>query len=183
MNILKKIFSNSKSEENVNRECTSQSSTVSRKDIISQTGNEVVIASQTPYGIDVSDEVTPGTLGKTIAALRQKIVDMVGPQFFEVKMEMFDEELAAAYREIDYLQMKQSLRIWSHIKKVYNEGNLLDEEYENWKSLYPDFIDDDKCYGYTEEPEIETRIEEVSSMIESVPEDEKAAKRPRKTHM
>ena len=79
--------------------------------------------------------------------------------------------------------MKQSLRIWSHIKKVYNEGNLLDEEYENWKSLYPDFIDDDNCYGYKEEPEIETRIEKVSSNIEPASEDEKSYKRPRKTHM
>jgi hypothetical protein len=92
-------------------------------------------------------------------------------------------EDASPREELDHLQMKQSLRIWIHIRKVYNEGNLLDVEYENWKSLYPDFIESDNCYGYTEDPEIEKRIEEVSSMIESVPEDEKAAKRPRKTHM
>ena len=79
--------------------------------------------------------------------------------------------------------MKQSLRIWNHIRKVYNEGNLLDEEYENWKSLYPDFIEADNCYGYTEDPEIEKRIEELSSNIEPVSEDEKSYKRPRKTHM
>ena len=92
-------------------------------------------------------------------------------------------EDASSREELDHLQMKQSLRIWNHIRKVYNEGNLLDEEYENWKSLYPDFIEADNCYGYTEDPEIEKRIEELSSNIEPVSEDEKSYKRPRKTHM
>ena len=92
------------------------------------------------------------------------------------------KENASPREELDHLQMKQSLRIWNHIRKVFNEGNLLDEEYENWKSLYPDFIEADNCYGYSEDPEIEKRIEEISSSIESVSEYEKASKRPRKTH-
>ena len=152
------------------------------------------------------DEVTLSTIADALGIAQSALADPDPSKVFNAVQILFDleerygltpievngevhltqkplKEEASPREELDYLQMKQSLRIWNHIKKVYNEGNLLDEEYENWKSLYPDFIDDDNCYGYTEEPEIETRIEEVSSMIESVPEDEKAAKRPRKTHM
>ena len=152
------------------------------------------------------DEVTLSTIADALGIAQSALADPDPSKVFNAVQILFDleerygltpvevngevhltqkplKEEASPREELDYLQMKQSLRIWSHIKKVYNEGNLLDEEYENWKSLYPDFIDDDNCYGYTEEPEIETRIEEVSSMIESVPEDEKSYKRPRKTHM
>ena len=152
------------------------------------------------------DEVTLSTIADALGIAQSALADPDPSKVFNAVQILFDleerygltpvevngevhltqkplKEEASPREELDYLQMKQSLRIWNHIKKVYNEGNLLDEEYENWKSLYPDFIDDDNCYGYTEEPEIETRIEEVSSMIESVPEDEKSAKRPRKTHM
>ena len=49
------------------------------------------------------------------------------------------------------LQLKQSLDLWRHIRKIYEEGNLLDEEYYSWKSEYPDYIDHDQLYGYHED--------------------------------
>lgn len=89
--------------------------------------------------------------------------------------------------ELNHLQMKQSLRLWSYIRKVCDDGNLLDEEYSDWKSLYPDYIETDKQYGYAEDPEIEKRIEEVSAtMNTNASKDEsdyKPSKRPRKTRL
>ena len=51
------------------------------------------------------------------------------------------------------LQFQESLALWEHVRKVYDEGNLLDEEYDDWKSAWPDFIDKDQMYGYTPNPE------------------------------
>ena len=94
------------------------------------------------------------------------------------------KEGASPSEELNHLQMKQSLRLWSYIRKVCDDGNLLDEEYSDWKSLYPDYIETDKQYGYAEDPEIEKRIEEVSAtMNTNASKDEsdyKPSKRPRK---
>ena len=180
MNILKKIFSAKREvsdKEDVNQECTSQSSTVSRKDIISQTGNEVVIASQTPYGIDISDEVTPGTLGKTITALRKKIVDMVGPQFFESKMEMFDEELAAAYREVDYLQMKIKCKDaeMEYYKACNDPRGLHGPQLLEMHNRVIEFRETVSEYEMTMDPECLVQPENVQDMFSDIhnnPQDE-----------
>ncbi len=83
--------------------------------------------------------------------------------------------------------MKQSLSIWNHVRKTYDDGNLLDEEYANWKSLYPDYIETDSQPGYEDEPIIEKRIEELSSVLNSDKnsdnQSEKSLKRPRKTRL
>ncbi len=152
------------------------------------------------------DEVTLSTIADALGISQSALADPDPSKVFNAVQILFDleerygltpvevngevhlvqkplKENASPREELDHLQMKQSLRIWNYIKKVYNEGNLLDEEYEDWKSLYPDFIETDNCYGYTEDIELEKRIEEVSSRIESSSEDEKASKRPRKTHL
>lgn len=56
------------------------------------------------------------------------------------------------------LQFQENLALWEHVRKVYDEGNLLDEEYDDWKSAWPDFIDKDQMYGYTPDPEIASQL-------------------------
>ena len=94
---------------------------------------------------------------------------------------------ATPSEELNYLQMKESLRLWSHIRKVCDDGNLLDEEYSVWKSLYPDYITSDKQFGYIEDPEIEKRIQELNELTQAaMPEgksDNKPSKRPRKSSL
>ena len=83
--------------------------------------------------------------------------------------------------------MKECLRFWSYIRNVCDNGDLLDEEYEEWKSLYPDYIDEEKQYGYAEDPELENRIKDISAEISAGASDDnlssKASKRPRKTRL
>ena len=112
------------------------------------------------------------------------------PQFVNGEVHLVQRPLkedAPLIDELNYLQMKQSLRLWNYIRKVCDDGNLLDEEYSEWKSLYPDYIETDKQFGYAEDPEIEKRIEEVSAEIEANKLDEgsdpKPSKRPRKTRL
>ena len=56
-----------------------------------------------------------------------------------------------------------------------------------WKSLYPDYIDEEKQYGYAEDPELENRIKDISAEISAGASDDnlssKASKRPRKTRL
>ncbi len=88
---------------------------------------------------------------------------------------------------LSYLQLKQSLQLWNHIRKICDKGNLLDEEYDEWKSLYPDFITAKLMYDFTPDPEIESRIAELNKSIKNDDPDNgtdnKPAKRPRKTRM
>lgn len=85
------------------------------------------------------------------------------------------------------LKMKESIRLWSHIRRIYDEGNLLDEEYTDWKSRYPDFIGEDQKFGYVEDPETEKQLNAISDEIagrktvNTAPP--KSAKRPRKAHI
>jgi transcriptional regulator with XRE-family HTH domain len=85
-----------------------------------------------------------------------------------------EEKLGAA-------QLKEGLGIWNHINSIYEDGNLLDEEYDDWKSRYPDFLKPDDLYGYTESPEAENEINELTSQLP--PHDESVRKRPRKTRI
>ena len=152
------------------------------------------------------DEVTLSTIADALGIAQSALADPDPSKVFNAVQILFDleerygltpvtvngevhliqkplAEDASPREELDHLQMKQSLLIWSHIRKVFDEGNLLDEEYENRKSLYPDFIETENRYDYEEDPSIEKRITEISSKIESVTDDEKASKRPRKTHI
>lgn len=61
------------------------------------------------------------------------------------------------------LQFRENLSLWAHVRKVYDEGNLLDEEYDDWKIAWLDFIDQDQLYGYTEDPEIAERLQKQLS--------------------
>ena len=80
------------------------------------------------------------------------------------------------------LQFQESLALWEHVRKVYDEGNLLDEEYDDWKSAWPDFIDKDQMYGYTPDPEITNRLQKLQgeNKTTAAPDSEAKAKRRRK---
>ena len=84
------------------------------------------------------------------------------------------------------LQLKQSLALWGHIRKVYEEGNLLDEEYYSWKSEYPDYIDQDQLYGYHEDSVTAVQIKTLDQEIRqtdnssSAPDSNDAAPQKRK---
>ena len=64
-----------------------------------------------------------------------------------------------------FRKLKEGLGIWNHINSIYEDGNLLDEEYDDWKSRYPDFLKPDDLYGYTESPEAENEINELTSQL------------------
>lgn len=74
------------------------------------------------------------------------------------------------------------LSLWAHVRKVYDEGNLLDEEYDDWKIAWPDFIDQDQLYGYTEDPEIAEQLQKqfYENKTTAKTESEGRAKRKRK---
>ena len=80
------------------------------------------------------------------------------------------------------LQFRENLSLWAHVRKVYDEGNLLDEEYDDWKIAWPDFIDQDQLYGYTEDPEIAEQFQKQFSENKTTAktESECRAKRKRK---
>ena len=80
------------------------------------------------------------------------------------------------------LQFRKNLSLWAHVRKVYDEGNLLDEEYDDWKIAWPDFIDQDQLYGYTEDPEIAEQLQKQFSENKTTAktESEGRAKRKRK---
>lgn len=80
------------------------------------------------------------------------------------------------------LQFRENLSLWAHVRKVYDEGNLLDEEYDDWKIAWPDFIDQDQLYGYTEDPEIAEQLQKQFSENKTTAktESEGRAKRKRK---
>lgn len=80
------------------------------------------------------------------------------------------------------LQFRESLALWEHVRKVYDEGNLLDEEYDDWKSAWPDFIDKDQMYGYTPDPEIAGRLQKLQgeNKTTATPDSGAKAKRKRK---
>ena len=117
--------------------------------------------------------------------------------FYGISPEIIDDQVHLVQRplkndaspaaELKYLQMKQSLRIWSHIRKVCDDSDLLDEEYRDWKSLYPDYIDADKLFGYTEDPETAGRMKEISEEINAArskeDSDTRTPKRPRKSRL
>lgn len=97
------------------------------------------------------------------------------------------KEGSSLSEKLNYFGMKECLRFWSYIRNVCDNGDLLDEEYEEWKSLYPDYIDEEKQYGYAEDPELENRIKDISAEISAGASDDnlssKASKRPRKTRL
>lgn len=112
------------------------------------------------------------------------------PQLVDGEVHLVQRPLkktATPTEELNYLQLKQSLRLWSYIRRVHDDGHLLDDEYSDWKSLYPDYIETDKQFGYAEDPEIEKRIEKVSAEIAAKKLEEKSdtkpSKRPRKTRL
>lgn len=114
----------------------------------------------------------------------------ISPEIIDGQVHLVQRPLkndASPAAELKYLQMKQSLRIWSHIRKVCDDSDLLDEGYSDWKSLYPDYIDVDKLFGYTEDPETEGRMKEISEEINAArskeDSDTRMPKRPRKTHL
>ena len=80
------------------------------------------------------------------------------------------------------LQFQESLALWEHVRKVYDEGNLLDEEYDDWKSAWPDFIDKDQMYGYTPNPEIANKLQKLQgeNKTTAAPDSGAKAKRKRK---
>ena len=95
------------------------------------------------------------------------------------------EDLTAE-EKFNRLQLKQSLALWGHIRKVYEEGNLLDEEYYSWKSEYPDYIDQDQLYDYHEDSVTAEQMKTLGQEIRqtenssSAPESNDAAPQKRK---
>ena len=65
-----------------------------------------IIVEEVPDGISVSDSVTPKTLARCAFAIKQKIVNMIGPELYERKLDEFDPDLADAYRQIDFWMLK-----------------------------------------------------------------------------
>ena len=74
------------------------------------------------------------------------------------------------------LQFQESLALWEHVRKVYDEGNLLDEEYDDWKSAWPDFIDKDQMYGSRN---CRVRIKRLPHRIPGLKRKENASRRSR----
>jgi len=114
----------------------------------------------------------------------------ISPEIIDGQVHLVQRPLkndASPAADLKYLQMKQSLRIWSHIRKVCDDSDLLDEEYSDWKSLYPDYIDADKLFGYTEDLETAGRMKEISEEINAArskeDSDTRTPKRPRKSRL
>jgi transcriptional regulator with XRE-family HTH domain len=80
-------------------------------------------------------------------------------------------------------QLQEALQLWAHIRKTCDDGNLLDEEYTDWKSRYPDWTDVNESFGWTPNAELQENIESLSQEAgkESVPEPTNLQKRPRKS--
>ena len=60
------------------------------------------IVSLTEQGINVSETVSMKVLVDTIALLKRCIVDRVGEEFYEAKLNTFDPDLAEALTEADH---------------------------------------------------------------------------------
>ena len=64
--------------------------------------------------------------------------------------------------QLQRLQLWQSLALWSHVRQAYDNGDLLDEEYDKWKNRFPDLIDKTHTYGYIDDPGIAARVKKLS---------------------
>lgn len=80
-------------------------------------------------------------------------------------------------------QLQEALQLWAHIRKTYDDGNLLDEEYADWKSRYPDCTNASENFGWTPDPEFQKNIESLSDETAGKSASEPAIpqKRPRKS--
>lgn len=97
---------------------------------------------------------------------------------------LLEEEAApTAEDKLHRLQFREALELWAHIRKVCDEGNLLDEEYADWKSRYPDYIDKTEEYGFIPDLGTEQSISKLSKEIPVNHAPESHAKRPRKSKL
>lgn len=64
------------------------------------------IASQTEQGIVINDTTSMKVLVDTIALLKRAIIDRVGQDFYEAKLNTFDPDLAEALTEADHQFMR-----------------------------------------------------------------------------
>lgn len=65
-----------------------------------------IIAQQLLEGIDINEHAGMQTLVKTMDAIRQTIIHIVGYDFYESKLDTFDPMLFEAYKEAELQQMR-----------------------------------------------------------------------------
>lgn len=71
-----------------------------------QSQQSTVIAQQLPEGIEINDHIGMQVLVNTMTAIRRAIINRVGSDFYEAKLDTFDPMLFEAYKEAEVYQMR-----------------------------------------------------------------------------
>lgn len=71
-----------------------------------QSQQSTIIAQQLPEGIEINDHIGMQVLVNTMTAIRRAIINRVGSDFYEAKLDTFDPMLFEAYKEAEVYQMR-----------------------------------------------------------------------------
>jgi hypothetical protein len=101
MKLIDKIFK--RHNESVSEESITDDASIR---ITEEVSERRVIVEEVPEGISVSEGFSPKTLARCMFAIKQQILQMIGPEFYNRKLEEFEPELADAYKSVDFWMLK-----------------------------------------------------------------------------
>ena len=101
--MFEKFFKKNKQEENIPevKKLQQPVQQPAEQPLQKETLKTTIIAQQLPEGIDINEHAGMQTLVKTMDAIRQTIIHIVGYDFYESKLDTFDPMLFEAYKEAE----------------------------------------------------------------------------------
>jgi hypothetical protein len=97
--MFEKFFKKNKQEENIPE--VKELQQPAEQPLQKESPKTTIIAQQLPEGIDINEHAGMQTLVKTMDAIRQTIIHIVGYDFYESKLDTFDPMLFEAYKEAE----------------------------------------------------------------------------------